>query len=280
MYVCGQKSLTQRIDYLSGKDRFPRFSIIVGAVGFGKKVISEYISQKIGALFVPCETKVDAIREIRENAYNTTQRTLYMFADCDGISSGAANALLKVTEEPPNESYFVMTVTNLNNVLPTLISRGTVFTMGNYTVSDINEFITHKGIEFTDNISKIVQDISVCPNDVLLCQSTDIEKLYKLADTFVNNIGVANLGNELKIPTLLAIKDDDTDKLNPVLFLRYIMQKCNSLCVSDLDNIELYSKLIKITSSYLHTLTTKGCNKQLELDNWIIECHVSVGGKI
>lgn len=125
MYVCGQKNLLQDIDTLVKNNKFPRFSIIVGDTGFGKKVISEYIAKHLEASFVPCSVDVESVRDTIANAYEMTEKTLYMFFDCDGMSTQAKNALLKVTEEPPNNAYFIMTVRDISNILGTLISRGT-----------------------------------------------------------------------------------------------------------------------------------------------------------
>ena len=281
MYICGQKNLTQTVDRLVYNGRFPRFSILQGPTGFGKKVLCEYISKKLDAMFIPCETKIDGIREIIDMAYDYTSKTVvYMFADCDDLSVGAANALLKITEEPPRGAYILMTVSNLNNVLPTLISRATILTLDSYSDSDISEYIEHKKLAFEPAVREIVEFISACPNDVMLCTMTDIERLDKLADTFVNNIGLANLGNELKIAGMLKTKDDDDDKLNPVLFMRCIMKKCSKACsaTSDHTHIQVCEKLIRITSNYIHAVSTKGANKQMELDNWIIDCHIALGG--
>ena len=282
MYVCGQKNLLSRIIDLIDKDRLPKFCILVGNKGFGKKVVSDFIARKIGANFVPCEIKVDSVREVVENSYTITEKTLYMFSDCDDMSVGAKNALLKVTEEPPNNSYFIMTVRDISNVLGTLTSRGTVFYLDNYTVQDIQDFINHKNYIFKDNIIDIIKTICICPEDVNNASKINIKEVYDTADKFIQFIGAANLANELKIVTTLSTKKDD-GKIDPVMFLRCIMLCCNSYMLGDCNNEDcaVFHKIIKNTSKYLSELNSKGSNKAMILDNWIISTHLDItGGEI
>lgn len=282
MYVCGQKNLLSKINHLIEEDRFPRFSIIVGDTGYGKKVICDYIAKQLGALFIPCELKVDDVRQVIEDSYTVTEKSLYMFADCDNMSVNSKNALLKVTEEPPNNSYFVMTVRDINNLLNTLISRGTVFNVEPYTKLDIQDYIQYRNYSFTKDVSDIITDICVCPQDVITANSINIKDIYELADKFIQFIGSANLGNELKISTLLSTKKDD-EKIDPVIFLRCVMLKCDNYLINDLSslNTETIKKLhniIKVTSIYQSEINKKGSNKQMLLDNWIVSTHMAITG--
>jgi DNA polymerase III delta prime subunit len=281
MYICGQKELVKNIDLLISKDKFPRFSIFVGGYGFGKKVLSDYVSRKLGANFVPCGTKADEVRDIIYNSYTVTEKTLYMFFDCDDMSVNSKNALLKVTEEPPNDSYFIMTVQDISTVLSTIISRATVFYMEPYSIKDIEDFINHKQYSFEKETENIIKQICVCPNDVITAKEIDIKAVYDMADKFIQFIGSANLANELKIPTLLNIKKDDTDKIDTIIFLKCILLCCNTYILNaniSNEDCSVFNKIIKETSKCLIEYQSKGSNKQSVIDNWIINTHMSISG--
>lgn len=279
MYVCGQKKLLERIDKLIDNNLFPRFIILVGNRGCGKKVLSDYIARKLEANFVPCGTKADEVKDVIFNSYTVSEKTLYMFFDCDDMSVNAKNALLKVTEEPPNNSYFVMTVTDLSTVLETLISRGTVFNTEPYTIDDLKEFIEYKKYEFTENEKKIIYQICTCPEEVINAKDNNVKEVYDLADKFIQFIGSANMANELKIATMLNLKKDQTDKIDPVVFLRCIMLCCNSyLYDSSKDDVKIFDSIIKETSKALVDLSKKSFSKQMVIDNWIISTHLKVSG--
>lgn len=279
MYICGQKELISRIDNLTDKNKFPRFCIISGGEGFGKKVLSEYISKKLGCVFVPCDIKVESVRETIYNAYAVSNKTLYMFFDCDNMSLAAKNALLKVTEEPPNNAYFIMTVRDLSSVLGTLISRATVFNMSSYTIDDIKEYAKEKNYSFDSKVEKLVYQICICPKDVAVCSKIDVSYLYDLADKFIQYIGSVPVYNEFKIVSSLSTKKDD-GKLDPVLFLRCVMICCNSYILNECpkEDTEVFYKIIKQTSKHLSELCQKGSSKQLVLDNWILNTHLDISG--
>lgn len=280
MYVCGQSNLIRRLDNLTDTNHMPRFMIIVGNKGTGKKVISEYISKKIGANFVPCGIKADEVKDVIYNSYTVSEKTLYMFFDCDDMSVNSKNALLKVTEEPPNNSYFIMTVCDVSTVLDTLISRGTVFNIEPYTIEDLKDFISHREYTFTKEETNIIYQICTCPEDVMNARETKIKDVYDLADKFIQFIGSANLANELKIATMLNMKKDQTDKINPIVFLRCIMLCCNNYILQECtnDDLKIFTDIIRETSKALTDLGKKSLNKQMVVDNWIVSTHMKITG--
>lgn len=275
MYVCGQKRILNIIYNAVDNDRFPRFSIIVAPRGFGKRVISDYIARKLHANFVPCETTVESVRDVIVDSYTVSDKTVYMFADADDMSVIAKNALLKVTEEPPNSAYFVLTVCDISNVLGTLISRGMVMYLDPYTVQELEDFADHKNYTFTEDDHKIVNQICTCPQDVISAAETEISDVYNLAESFVKYIGKANLANELKITTKLKLKES-TDGIDPTMFLRCIILSCANRVIKNGETE--YDAVIKTVSKSIHSLSTKGCNKQSIIDNCIINSHLLVTG--
>lgn len=283
MYICGQKELLSDINTLIDKNKFPHFAILVGGVGFGKKLLADYISMRLGANFVPCGIKAEEVRDVIYNSYTVAEKTLYMFFDCDDMSVTSKNALLKVTEEPPNDSYFIMTVQDISSVLGTIISRATVFYMNPYSVNDIDEYIKKNGFDFDDKTRSIVRQICTCPNDVQIASSSDIKAVYDTADKFIQYIGAVNLANELKISQSLDIKKDDNEKINTVMFMRCILLCCSQMISQDgviSDDIKVFHSIIKETSKSLIEFQTKGSNRQSVIDNWIVNTHMAVSGGV
>jgi replication-associated recombination protein RarA len=280
MYICGQKKIIERIDNLVERNTLPRFIILVSPEGFGKKVISEYISKKINAHFVPCKCDVDSIREAIANAYSVVEKTLYMIFDCDGMSTIAKNALLKVTEEPPNSAYFIMTFRDAANALGTITSRGTLFYLNNYSEDELNEYSDHMKYSFDKSVKDIVSQICVCPKDIQIANEIDIKSMYEMADKFIQFVGQANIANELKLTSQMSTKKDD-EKLDPTLFLRCVMTCCYNYIKNvncPVEDVVIFDKIIKQTSRHLKDLSSKSCNKQMTLDNYIINTHLAVNG--
>ena len=95
--MVGQKHLLQTIDTLIKNTTFPRFAILSGVKGSGKKLISNDIAHKLCDTVINIGIKVDDIREMIKSAYKLTTPCAYIIADADNMSLAAKNALLKVT---------------------------------------------------------------------------------------------------------------------------------------------------------------------------------------
>ena len=200
-----------------------------------------------------------------------------MWADADKMSIGAKNAVLKITEEPPQNAYFIMTTSNLANILPTLTSRGTLFTMNPYTPTEIETIIKKFRPDAKLKVTRLIMNLATTPQDVMDLFNTDVDKLSNTIDVFCTNVGSINLANSLKISTFLQFKEEDTDKFNPVLFMRGCMFEFSKLFIDTFDTV--YSKLVNITSKYLADMESKSLSKVATVDNWILELHYAVVGE-
>ncbi|WED44221.1 DNA polymerase III subunit delta' [Legionella cardiaca] len=70
--------------------------------------------------------KIDQIRELQTVVYNSPQlgdKRLIIIHPAEKMNAAAANALLKLLEEPPECVIFVLIVEQLSTVLPTILSR-------------------------------------------------------------------------------------------------------------------------------------------------------------
>lgn len=275
--MIGQKNLQAQIGYLIENNTFPRFSIIVGPSGSGKKTLAQKISCDLKALFYCCDIKVDAIRSMITDCYKLWEKTCYVIPDADNMSNAAKNALLKVTEEPPNNAYFIMTLEDENNTLETIKSRATVFHMDRYTPNEILEYsIPIFGMERLDNSTRqIITDLCETPGDVNTLNKYSISEFYDYVQLVADNIADVSLANAFKIPSKVALKDTD-DGYDLRLFWKAFMKICSNkmFCTDKYDisrDVETFGNALIVTSKYLQKLRIKGINKQMLIDNWLIE---------
>ena len=71
--------------------------------------------------------KVEAARDLRADAYiqpNDSDRKVYIIHWAQGSTEQAANALLKLLEEPPAYAVFILVCASAASLLPTVRSRG------------------------------------------------------------------------------------------------------------------------------------------------------------
>ena len=265
--MIGQNNLIHNIDNLIKNNSFPRFSIIVGPEGSGKKEIAKYISNEFGYIRAVYGISVDNIRQLISDAYKVAFPTVYVLADADNMSPAAKNALLKVTEEPPQNAYFILTLTDLNNTLHTIKSRGTVFYMDPYDAYAIKIYYDSKYSKSVEE-RDIITAICSTPGEVDKVVEMGTTEFYGYVEKVVDNIAVVSGSNSFKIAQKIKLKETDTDKYDLKLFLKAFM----TICASRLRTDPLrYAEGIKVASRYLQELRITGINKASLFDMFILD---------
>lgn len=266
--MIGQRNLTQYFKDVADADMFPGFTILVGPEGSGRKKMCKFIARCLGAQLYTTEVSVDAIRQMISTAYKTSDPVLYLIPDADRMSPAAKNAILKVTEEPPKNARFVMTLTDPNNTLATLRSRASVQYMEPYTPAQLLEFLEGAMPTATAEEQDIVTSVCAAPGDIIKLVDTGITTFDDYVSLVVDNIAEVSASNSFKIGQKLAFKDTDKGKFDPVLFLRGFM----SACVNRMeDDMVRYGMGVKITAKYLQDLRLVGVNKQSTFDMWLLD---------
>lgn len=246
------------------KNNFPKFSIIVGQKGSGKKEMCKYIAKELGISITTCDIKADEVREVIKIASGSYEKILYVFPDADNMSLAAKNALLKITEEPPEDAYFIMTVRSEASVLDTLKSRANVMKMDLYTNSELkssgceNEML----LDIADNFYEI---------EILKENGQD---LVNFATTVLEVLPENRFANCFKIRESLNIRKDEGYDFE--LFLKVIRKLAtNEFFVSeDLYEFSYLCKIIRESSDAIAKLQRVGANVQMVFDMWIMGVRV------
>jgi hypothetical protein len=265
--VVGQKRLLADLEVLGA--RFPRFSIFIGPVGSGRKLIVQKVAKQLQANLVTLETKVDAIREAIDMAYKQKHPVVYLIADADNMNIAAKNALLKITEEPPRQAYFIMTLTDIGNTLPTLISRGTVFHLAPYTEQELREYAERYDVG-DDQTLDILVNVCITPGEIDQLVGTDILGFYEYVKKVVDNIGKVSGPNAFKIAQALKFKDGEPG-YDVIFFLRTVIYYYHKQALAmEGDPLQLF-KSISTTSECLRAMGYNGINRRSLFDLWILD---------
>lgn len=179
-FVSNENIKIQLADYIQNRN-LPHAIIIDGIKGTGKKTLANIISEYCVCLNnrnKPCHTckgcikaqhhshpdiyiidgmasgalSIDNIRKMRSDVYikpNEAPTKVYMIFDCDKMLPSAQNALLKILEEPPGNTIFILTVTSANMLLNTVRSRSTIFSLSPAEINAAAKYVHHiKGSDF------------------------------------------------------------------------------------------------------------------------------------
>lgn len=262
--MIGQVKLKEWVD--NNINSFPHFIVLIGSSGCGKKTISKYIAHKISCVYSECSVNVDAVREVIDTSYQSRTKVMYCFADADNMKSQAKNAMLKITEEPPENAYFCLTIQDDSSLLDTIKSRAVVLHIEEYSTRDIEQYAWDK-YEATNDLYSL---LCKTPGDVDLLYKYEPETFYKYVELVVDNIAVVEPANAFKSSSWLALKSDEGYDL--AMFFRAFTQIClTKLKAENYEETIHYCEGIIVSSKYLNNAGKLGNNKQQLYDNFVFE---------
>ena len=264
--MIGQTEFLRVINSQIESDTFPRFSIIIGSRGSQFYSVASEIAKLLDANMAHVlDVKVDTIRNVIIEAYKVVSKTVYFIEDAETMSAQAENALLKVTEEPPNNAYFILSVENFSALLLTIRSRGTAYTLNNYSMSDILQYYESVASE-DKNDERVIKLLASTPGDVdMLCAMHPTE-FYDFVEKVVHHIATASGSNAFKIAQKIKLKDSD-EGYDLILFWKAVQQICFD---------ESQFEACKCTGHYLLHAQMKSINKQMLFDSWILQMRKAI----
>lgn len=267
--MIGQVNNLQTINQWWAMDEVPRFIIISGAPGSGRYTLTKQIAKITHSYLVENGLGVDDVREAVKNCYRCAGRTIYLFRNADKMSTAAKNALLKITEEPPRQAHFVVTVQNSENMLETLRSRATAMPMEAYTAEELDIFYHN----YTNKMGEEIRRLSDTPGMMLELEKIDYQGLLDFCNTVVENINVVTGVNAFKIGQRIRIKEEG-DGWDPDLFFhvltQVLLQKALDPSRRNKQSALRYSKMLQITRRYYREFNMTGLKKDSTLDMWIL----------
>jgi DNA polymerase-3 subunit gamma/tau len=174
--VVGQGQVTRTLANAITGDRLAHAYVFAGLRGTGKtsvaRILAKCLNCEQGPTATPCSqcapcveiaesramdvleldaasrTSVDNIRELQEVISYAPVRDRYKILIIDEahmLSKQAFNALLKTLEEPPPNVVFVLATTEMQKVLPTILSRCQVFEFRRVGVRETADYLRRIG---------------------------------------------------------------------------------------------------------------------------------------
>ena len=123
------------------KNSHPNIRYITRSYDETKNKTSEYIS-------------IDQIRGlnnfVNQSSFNNIPKFI-IFDSADNFNKNSSNSLLKILEEPNNNTYFILISHQLSNILPTIRSRCIKFYFKNPSKDIFHEIIKNENIDLNNN---------------------------------------------------------------------------------------------------------------------------------
>ena len=269
--MIGQTKIVENIKSLVEQSKFPRFTVICGPKGSGKKTLAKFIGKQLPdcTTIILEDTKIETIRlVIDDSRKNKGRPTLYVIPDADTMSVNAKNALLKIAEEPPEGTYIVMTVVNEFAMFTTILSRAYKISIGSYMPFELREYALGTAGMSVQDYDRVA-DFCEVPGDIDNLKKCDIHKFLDFLDLVIDNIAEVEGANAFKIGDKLALKDEE-NKFDLALFWRAFTVVCFRRGVT-MTYVRDYLTAIRVTGLHLRNLRATGINKQMEFDRWVLD---------
>lgn len=173
---------------------------------------------------------IDSIRKMKNDAYltgATGKRKVFVISEADKMNPQASNAFLKVLEEPPKNSIFILTTSRPDSILPTISGRCQKIRFDNLSTAEIDSYITRLNPVLSKSDREIISRLS--EGSILRCNEILNNDIPKLKNSVVSCLlhllkGEYNsLGNEVNV--LIASKDKATIR-SFFNVIKYLVQRC------------------------------------------------------
>lgn len=136
----------------------------------------------------------DFIHEAQLKPFNSKQK-VGIVLEADKMTLQAQNAILKTLEEPPSNTFLILCVSKIENLITTIRSRSKIF-----------EFYKKDKLINNETVTKLM-------NSDIIKRFDFVEKLLKEKDTYIKQEKISSLlKNLLVYHRNLLIKSDHNDK--------------------------------------------------------------------
>jgi DNA polymerase-3 subunit delta' len=255
------KNKTQKIDHknFSSKDFLPDWRKAVVAnpyLNLNDWLKGLGIDNKQGAI------NVDDSREILQNlsykAYEADYRVVLIWL-AEYMNAASANKILKILEEPPARTVFLLVAEGTENMLQTILSRVQIHRLGRLSEAEIAGSLTSAEVDSDQvqrlahladgnlNLAKqlleeqeaVTSSVNFFINWMRACFTMNLEKLMELTDDF------NTLGREQQ----KALLEQSAGILRKVLMYKTIPDMKGKLLREEIDFVHKFSQFIGLENS-------------------------------
>lgn len=251
MKLYSKRSVTEPISAMSRTGRFVHSYIITGDEGVGKKTAAKYIAMQLlcdnknacgscrqcsriirgqhpDFITVEKEGRIYTVNDIRtkvvDDSYtapNDCDRKVYLLPDCEGWTDASQDALLKITEDPPETAYFIFTARNRSFFLPTLISRSMVIDISEADRESCAQALRDHSAENSSGFTeeKIAEATSAFGGNIGRCIDflEGNDKLMKAAEAVRSSVDAIIARDEYTLAVILNSISSDRSEMRDML---------------------------------------------------------------
>lgn len=164
---------------------------------------------------------VEQIRELTNDVYirpHFYDKKIYVIKDADKMNQNAQNAFLKVFEEPPEYAVFILIVSQISSILPTIRSRGVEVRFSDLDSENLKKvFKKNFQTVLPDDIAA-VSDGSVITALKLMENSSFSEIRKKILKLFPSFIKTASEADMMNLYECISLNKEDAQMIMNIIY--------------------------------------------------------------
>ena len=201
----GHSEILESLRNLFKQETIPHAFLFSGPSGTGKTSIARIIANMLEAdksdiieVNIANTGGVDFARELNEIAKYPSlfgKSKVFILDEVQQLTKEGQNAILKLLEDSPKHSYFILATTDPQKLLPTLKNRCLSFTLKSLSNKDIESILVYvttlEKIELTEDVlNLLVYKAEGCPRKalVMLDQVKDIKDFEKVCTLLADEL--------------------------------------------------------------------------------------------
>lgn len=186
MKLYGNSRALERLQSCASRERLPHALLFFGDSGTGKRTLADYTAMlyfcdnaKDNALTAPCmscnsckrveshihpdviyadcaATSAEEMREMLKSTFELPVEgkiRVYVLTEFQLLNRECQNALLTYLEEPSDKIRFILTASNRNGILPTILSRTALIQTEPLSLPECEQALTDRGCENAERLA-------------------------------------------------------------------------------------------------------------------------------
>lgn len=158
------------------------------------------------------DIRISSIRQLKDQASLTGysgKKKIFLISRADRMNPQSSNALLKILEEPPEDTILILTTARISSLLPTIVGRCQMLRFDPLSEDEIFSFIMSRFPGTGENQARFYAALS--QGSITACKeimSKDYLELRETAITYLANVIThRHLGTGREIDTVISGKD-------------------------------------------------------------------------